>query len=524
MNKNENGSSLLTVLLMLLIFTVLGLVLLSVTIQGSKRTEYRETEIKETIVHMTSLKEAIAQIKKFVDEHNEQLSAKTTEDKVLGEFLKKMNEEYSDFYTITDVSNQPQFNVGESQTRVLLARSKKDAFEQLVYITAMPSFMKYAVGSQSDLYINGAASIDGDIYARNKLFVSREANYMYSGEKLSVATGTPSLSAESTIYLEDNGSSHYRHCTSGCYQVNEKTELPFLLQASHWQDKNKAIQAFSPDKTPVVNKDPFVDLKLEQSFLDKLSQAGADISGLTEDSSKEEIIDKLNEETSSHLIKINSFSEIAKKGPGNYFYNGYEKEVDTYIDTDSLDIGKDHWLIINGNAHFSNEMTINGNILVTGDVFFEGSLTIDSVMYSLGKASFTNTNIINPPTMDQSQPTGFILMAKEGLQLAIYDKFASSSKNNTINGFLYTDSSADIYGVGSLVRVNGSIFAKKDLTLNAYRGEASENSNQIFFTPSSAESASRLKVKNNKRLFIGKSNALPKVSKFDVITDNIIEK
>ncbi|WP_050615937.1 hypothetical protein [Bacillus testis] len=527
MKNNENGSSLLTVLLMLLIFTVLGLVLLSVTIQGSKRTEYRETEVKEEIEHMTSLKEAVAQIKNFVDEHNDQLSSKTTEDAVLGDFLKQMNDAHSDSYTITDVSKQPQYNVGESQTRVLLAKSKKDAFEQLVYITAMPSFMKYAVGSQSNLFINGAASIDGDIYAKNKLFVSQEANYVYNSEKLSVATGLPSLSAASTIFLEDNASSRYRFCASSCYQVNEKTDLPFQLQTSHWQDKSKAIRAFSPDKTPVINKDPFVDLKLKQSFLDKLSLAGVDLSGLSEDSSKEEISRRLSEEISNYPDnnKITSFTEIEKKGPGNYFYEGYTSEngPDAFIDTDSLNIGRDHWLIINGNAKFSNDITINGNVLVTGDIYFEGSHTIDSVMYALGKATFTDTDIRNPATVDPSQPTGFIMMAMEGLQLAIYDKFASSSKNNTINGFLYTDSSADIYGVGSLVRVNGSIFAKQNLSINAYQGEASGEKERISFTPSSLETASRLKVKNNKRLFIGKSNALPKVTKFDVITDNIIK-
>ena len=68
MIKNERGSTLLVVMLMITIFTVLGLSILSTSIGGSKRTELREEQITNDLEAIRNLNEAVAFIKKIITE------------------------------------------------------------------------------------------------------------------------------------------------------------------------------------------------------------------------------------------------------------------------------------------------------------------------------------------------------------------------------------------------------------------------------------------------------------------------
>ncbi|MCD8502718.1 MAG: hypothetical protein LRY71_14935 [Bacillaceae bacterium] len=62
--KNNRGSTLLLVLLMVLIFTVLGMALISSTLSGTKRTIYRESDVRATAM----AEMGIDYIEEFIDQ------------------------------------------------------------------------------------------------------------------------------------------------------------------------------------------------------------------------------------------------------------------------------------------------------------------------------------------------------------------------------------------------------------------------------------------------------------------------
>lgn len=60
MLKEEKGYTLLTVMLVLLVFTVLGLTILSVSINGARRTQIRQENIEDNLDAIRNLNEAVA--------------------------------------------------------------------------------------------------------------------------------------------------------------------------------------------------------------------------------------------------------------------------------------------------------------------------------------------------------------------------------------------------------------------------------------------------------------------------------
>ena len=68
--RNQRGSTLLVVMLMMLVFTVLGLSILSASIGGAKRTEVRETQVEEDLTAIKQLNEAVAYIKSTIEDED----------------------------------------------------------------------------------------------------------------------------------------------------------------------------------------------------------------------------------------------------------------------------------------------------------------------------------------------------------------------------------------------------------------------------------------------------------------------
>ncbi len=539
MLRNEKGSALLTVMIMLLVFTTLGLVLLSVSINGAKRTAVREEEIVTNIEALTNLKEGVAQIQNYIAKENEKSLAKQMSlldmntydyDQEINRFIDEIN---SIGYTITNLSKTPEYQISidSSQTRVL--EVSNDYYSQKVYITATPSFLKYAVGSRGDLHINGSLLIDGQIYAKDSLNISNYANYVYKGTHLTTKTELPAVEGSNTVTVEkemielcDSTSA------SSCYEASKSG---FTRSASLWKKITSPQKAFSHG-TVAYNlvKEDFIEVDLYQTFIDKLvvdNHFPENVFSRKMD--KQEIRDSLTalfedmETGNSGFSIVDSLADISQDPfTAETFYH----EGNARLETDELVLGDDDWLIINGNADFESEgeenLTIKGNILITGDVNIAGNLELASVMYALGdNAVLNNADINGEMDSNNSNPT-FIFLTDGNLEIAKINKFDSSSiETNFISGFIYTTKQAEMYGVGSLIRIDGGVFSEGDLVLNGYRGEAEEDSSSKLKLSSAEDyTASRFRVKNNKQLFLDQMHALPRVDKLSTLTDRIEKK
>ncbi|MFB6467970.1 hypothetical protein ACE38V_14375 [Cytobacillus sp. Hz8] len=534
MLKNERGSTLLTVMLMIFVFSILGLSILSVSLGGSNRTSIRENEVEDSLTSINALNIGVATIKKFVNDYSKQMGNPDDFSKQLDSFIHSSNDEAKNEFVITNLTESIEYkdkiNPSKDYTRVLLVKSNIDgskSFTQKVYITGMPSFLKYALGSKGELTLNGSVYLQkGNLFANEGLKISNQARYIYHNEKKEVLTTFPSVSKNSLLYAEEGTQLEY--CQSTCYQGDN--ELPF--QALNVNDISRVFNPNAP--TFSIDDTTFVDVDIEKTFKDKLKDAGF----LEENTdpynlSVEEIIK--NGSHNSSISNVTSFDELNEDANiKSYLYTSPNADKNAYIDTNNLIIDKSKWLIIDGNAYFENNgsmtdsdesepsMNVSANILVTGDVTIKGKIAFDSTMYVLGKTTINNVDL-----------TGYnngelILMSQKTLDIARINKFQNPDSTklddvNSIKAYLYTNENASVYAVGSYVYIDGGIFSNGNLEINAFRGKTEEGENDLNFTPEEDEKSSRLIVRNNKSLFINQSQGLPRINQLEVLTD-LMEK
>lgn len=530
--KNEKGSTLVLVLLIFLVLTTLGLAIASATISSGKRTELREEDITQNLDALRDLKEGVAAVEAYIAKDGSymiSLPAKTDYDKAIKDMITRVNSTNNKRYTIEDKTTDKS-----SYTKILQINSS--AYSQKVYITAMPSFLKYSLGSRESLTLNGSPLIEGDIYSNKTLSISNDANYIYNSVPDSEDTSLPAIKTSSKIHLGDKNQP-IALCSSSkandCYNPRSvQDNLPvFEKNNPYWQNLSiqNIAQAFSSDEKPVYEdeKTQFIDVDIHQSFIEKLSVSGFSpqpLKGNTDEEKKSFIVNQIKAgQANLGIKKISDFKMLDKDITSTAFlYSG-----DARIDVDEINLQDHQWLIIDGNLFLESEgnktLDVKGNILVTGNISIVGNLSFNSVIYALGNTTLNNINITCYQNSCDQGNSGevLILMTQGKLEVSIINPF--KDKADQINGYLYTASEANIYAVGSLLRVEGGIFSKDNLVVNSYRGSAEETEG-INFTSSHDELSSRLQVTNNKRLFLKQTQGLPKVNGLEVITDRIEKK
>ncbi|PLT30159.1 hypothetical protein [Peribacillus deserti] len=535
--KNESGTALVTVMLVFLIFTVLGITLMSITIGGTKRTEVRETEITGNLESIKAVKEGTSLVQAYVDKYEAELVSKDVthfNSKFKSDIIQEINGRDLPF-KVNDLSETYKNQIGtNSFTKVLEVSS--DAHRQKVYITAMPSFLKYALGSRSSLTINGSPILEGNLYSSGPLQISRDANYKYESKYFTVSTDLPSMKdpVNSRVTVEADS---INLCKSpGCYTP---TSAGWDKNESSWTSisPGQIQDAFSPH-APVYESDKsnFVDVDIPKTFLDKLIECGYNPAPFGESFTDTQKISALKDAVAANPVPgdisvITNFRNL-KDYPNTkgFIYKGNAK-----IDTDALEINSNQWMIIDGDAAIEssllNRMDVKANILITGNLVISGHVTFNSVIYALGDTTLMNVNIscYKDSCKDQDQnnneDTVLILITQGNLQISRINSFLDVLQKNTnkIKGYLYTASKADIFAVGSLLNVEGGVFSNEDLVVNSYRGDAKGGTADLSFTAHTEAEDSRLTISNNKRLFLNQLQGLPRVNGLEVIPE-ILEK
>lgn len=536
MLKSQKGSTLIAVMLVFLVLTTLLLVLLAANIGGAKRTEMRETDITENLDALAAIKEGVAVTQAFITNNSPTLlTSNTTYDSKLKLFMDEENAKNSG-YKLKDVTID-HTTLTDGFTRVLNVTSPP--YSQLVYVTATPSFLKYALGSRSNLTMNGSPSIQGDIYSRFSLNISNEALYLNNSVLQSKSTYLPvskhSPEVTSELFIEEGD---LQLCTSGnCYS---KTANAFKKTAA-WRTLSREKlpidihTAFSDKYAPRYAQldAPFADIDIPGTFLEKVRDVGIMLKDFptafydTEEKRNAAKVAHIRDELAKEAPTYTDSKKLENPPASQYIlYRG-----DPNINVSSLTVPEGKWLIIDGDANFEDNgqkaLDIKGNILITGNLKLTGNLSFDSVIYVLGQTTIKNADIhcyqnsCTTGTIDEDiwKNPAFILMTQGNLDINLVNKFNESTSG--INGYLYTASVADVYGVGSLLNVTGGLFSKDNLTINSFRGNAADGTPELTFTEKADIEFSRFKIVNNKRLFFEQEDALPKVKQLSAVPDRL---
>lgn len=452
-----------------------------------------------------------------------------------------------------------------------------------IILSPVPSFLKYTLGSREQLQLNGSPHLVGNIYA-NSLGISEVANYQLSNKK-DKTFPAPFPSVIGDLYTSYN-KTNYEHMKSliSSNQFYPLIEPPKVKQDSQFTDisfnqtyeeevrkvldsldlpmRNNVTQSNLMNSIRTASLSNFFSPALvEDGILDEYSQGKVKVSGdITIRGLRHSGVD-LIVDGDVNIIASSSMNVGNIISTGNVTISNLDREmtIDNIIAAGKVSIEANSPVKLQENIVSFDNISFqsqNSTSVIAGNVFSGRNLTIlgdandpsgendeikfDSVIYARGKTSISNLNITGKESEDGTNNTGELILLSRGELLLTrmneFQYYANEKETGELRllpdpaesikplqAFFYTDSDATLYGVGSLFYVNGGVFSKGNLTVNAVRGKVNniDDANQDFPT-NQQEKLSRFIVNYNKDVLLSKLDTLPKVEALSLISDEII--
>ncbi len=455
---------------------------------------------------------------------------------------------------------------------------------QQVKVNMYPDFLNYAFGSENNLILNGTPLIKGNIYAGNMLQVSQIAKYRYKNNWLTQDSIFPKMKIGSSGQLPQayvQSLDQFVVSKSG----GPYTSVNSSRNGTETDKRVKEALNIPLEQVKVKNNQKFIKIDVDQSVIDKLAEAlgksrkdvadnYGDLAGYLDKQTGIKIAlpveppkPKLLEEGPPSIPSVTASDDVQKAYLSalktyNDVKKGYEDalakyqsellSVKTKLSTmDSTVIYDDpahgstltldggllsdlgtagnkagKWLIVKGDLIVNNTVSntplkIASNLLVTGNVTLAGPIDVDSTLFTLGKTTIQDASIHG--IKDSGEEKEIVLISKGEILLNRVDKFKNTA--DSLRGFFYTDSTAELYGVGTNFKLQGGFFAKGDLTVNAVFGDSKEGDSRIQVVPQidpgdSVEN-SRFQVDYNNQVFEHQGISLPHVPQVSVTAGKI---
>ncbi|MEF3354186.1 hypothetical protein PV403_13510 [Paenibacillus sp. GYB006] len=543
----EHGSALVLVMFIALLLTILGAAVLSAAVGGAQRAETRENDVQslhlaektleEVIAGMTSNLQSI--VTKSINGTQKELEHEV--DLYLSGLEKGS---YKDLITSTELTNatgkllqldykkisyqQQAATYNVTLTVEAEVNGVQRELTQEVIFDTYPDFLKYTLGSESDLTINGSPYIQGNIYAGNKLRIGDKAEYYYQSENVHTLFSSP---------LQLDGEAHIQSLRQVLYTLNDSTK-----SAEEWLGKESGSEFIIPEKQlRVRNHRKFVQLNVRESFVDKVIESLKD-SAIDRTLIRKHINNRtLGEFLQNYPMSYDAPDQIPTK-PGvpeqsdkpedQHAWAYYKSQIERFtkpeksfiyrgdLTYDGVELAgieyeskSDNWFVVDGDLTINNykdtPIMFKANMLVTGKLQIRGNVQLDSTIYVLGPSGGEGYATL---VEDAAISGSGVVMSEGAVLINRLDAFKSTTE--VIQAFFYTDSTAELYGVGSILSLSGGFFAKGDLTVNAVRGETFAGNGVIQITPGT--DLVRFSARYNEEVYRQQQEGLPRVNQMSV--------
>ncbi|WLR50096.1 hypothetical protein LC040_12475 [Bacillus tianshenii] len=515
--QNEKGSALLMVILMMTIFSILGLAVLKASLSGAVRTETKEEDIRSVHEAQKAVQQGTALLQAYFEEKSLK-SIDTYENTDIAKFnnLELTYEKPGDgnnhkdiTYTIKNITGDyGNIDTKTDYTRVFKITSPatdsdtshKRTFSQKVILSATPTALQHAVGAGQKLILNGSPEIHGDVFTQN-LIMDKNGYYIYSGAQ------QPFKTPQFTKFKGLNPSE------KAVLTLTDETVMNYVKGLS-LEDDELAVEYMAPEKYQAINVQETYEKKRNELYEKKQGE-------LTPDDC---LAFDANGNVPTSPTATNSPFLLSHTCPDNPVdENGVTLDVNEFSVYNLPDSYENEWIIVDGDLNIvgvpdgsASETAIKANFLVDGDIYITGNVTLESTIYALGDAEIHDANI-------QGNSGEQLALFTDGkLILSRINEYeAPEPSNGEIKAFLYSSKDIDLYAVGSFIHIIGGIFSEQTFTINAARGNVtSVDGNGIGMTSGKP----RLIVKHDpKMIFNAGANELPFVDKLYVFTEGIKE-
>ncbi|MFC0522445.1 hypothetical protein ACFFGV_02425 [Pontibacillus salicampi] len=516
MFTNEKGSALIFVLLMVVMFSILGLSVLGATVSTGKRTELQEDQVESVQQAKKAIQQGVVLLQSYFEDYSlKDMKAYNNEVKSFEDIELSYSENGSHVtYTITNVTNEiPSIDPTTNYTRVFDIRSEASvdgtggappqvhSFSKRVFLSATPTALQNGIGSKETLTLNGSPSLIGNVYA-GKLLLSETGNYIFGNTQPAFKTeGLAVVTPASSTFLQQQQAIVSITNTANFLTVRQNDE--FLSN----ENSEFALENSSGEK--------YQGIDVQKTFQDKSTQHKPPIS----------------EET---CIAFDTFGNIIQTPSNQEAYilssacPGAPEGIKDFVlyESDKL-TGADKWLYVEGNltiygskpdADGDDVMNIEQNILIDGDLNITGTIRFNSAIYTTGTSEIYNTNIIGDETEQLA------LFSKGDLTISRINEFENPvEKGSSLKSFFYSEKQIELYAVGSYIHIIGGIFSAKDLTVNAARGVVGYKDVKAGRPIGLTDGLPRLKIDYDPTIVFNKSTALPRVERLQVFSNSLIE-
>ncbi|KAB7667351.1 hypothetical protein [Bacillus sp. B1-b2] len=509
--SNEKGNALITVLLISLVFTTIGLAIVASTISGTKRVETRESDINVTYQSKKVLDEITSNMANLLDQvpldyvkQGTKYQVKTTfEDDLKSLVITPTltdildNEDYRESIqclSVVDISNKASNPTVYDSTRgcaestystntpytinkqldftrvleVILVTNNPNETEgavtrtlkQRIILSPLPSFLKYAVGSYSEeqeegLFLNGSSNINGNIYA-NQLTISDRANYqLRDGTKQTVRSLPPSI-------------------TGNIYSTSANL-LPVLI----------ADNFYKSDIPSLYHDSQFINIEYDQTIIQRINtmlDSNPTVSGFQvtnmEDVSNftNKFKNKLTSIVSSSVTKADTVKSVTtQEAPTSVNGNAIEQLTNSFkIESDKEALSFNNPVYINGDTVINSSnyaISFNKELVVDGDLYLvsNNNLTLQDNIYVSGDIHLVNFD-------GEMNITGDIIAAGDMNIESSADNAGQLSKGVTLKGDILTGKSINIRPLNTTISLNSNMISLGSFTING--DETGENSGE----------------------------------------------
>ena len=569
--KNQHGYTLLITLVLLILFSILGLSLLSLSMSGTSKNEIREDNVQSQDLSEKGIDRITHQI-------NSELTKKIEEDNGLTRtnFINLLNSTINKYKCTTGGSIadpngktgsynacvkevKPTFEKNkptvENELRKLIVFESKgksgDSTKILlteieIGAESAPETLKYAVGTninnkdgmqngEGNLYLHGGVTVKGDFKVDGNI-ITRNHGYAYlNGEQWIQSLLPESIpsdgSTNSKLVL---GKDSYKLTSNTSYNnhINKNT-----FTGSTYTKTSDMRNLFSGEKVPkIVQRDPVISpIGITDQAANFYLRTGEYYSTgvnsnpiINVNKSTSKVIPTYTVRTRGECISWGFW------GCSEYKYNNIEKEDGSFelngtnrfnqfstignleiTDSNStftkgLYVGGDLQIGNNNTSYNSNnysDITLDGPIYVKGNVNIKGANLRSNVLLYVEGEVNIQYSTINGKSFTDGKQGSLIIFSKG--QIKISNNSVNQDNPSKIKGFFYSEQDLEIFGVGSNIQIEGGVSARR-IVLNAIRGRASDKN---------FPGATRI---NNNDYFEGETGQKTRASRLQIIYDQEI--
>ncbi|MCA0986232.1 hypothetical protein [Guptibacillus algicola] len=530
--SDERGSSLVLVLLVTLIFTVLGLSLLSATVNGTKRTELREDDVQATFVAEKGVDELVQSIQ--ADLRNGLGSSGLQKE----DFTRLIDRTVSNYTDPTVLSH----DTGESSAKIVNVDTTSNALRRLIEVESVgtvnnetktvtktleigpdsfPEVLKYAIGAyqlcpkdpscdvkgEGNLFLHGAVDITGDLLVDGDLVTTNQGVAIYGNKDYWIDTFLPIIKS-----VEGPPKKAKMVIGGSIYNFTNEPQYKNHIKRMNFNDSKyievEAKQAFAGNDYPLIeNREPVrdpVDIEeRESSFKYELNDRlinGESITykkfGELEDYPKTVFINGMNMPNDNVYPYYNDDDddddedelEDMKKFKNIVFYNNnlfkrFSADKNVYLTGNAYYHSKTstkNGMYVGENLYIGNTISNNNQrhkLKVSGTYFVEEDLTIlnadiqfNAIIYVKGDVNIQYSVLKG---LTENGKEGSLIVFAEG-DIHISNNSVYEDTPSNIRGFFYSEGEFEMYGVGSNVHIDGGISARR-IVLNAVKGQSRDS-------------------------------------------------